>query len=153
MLKIYILFWRWWRSRIFFSGKKITHASTRNESVKQVLVAWPCPALCDTIDCSPPVSSVHGIFQARMLEWVAIPLLQENLPAPGIEPGSPTLKAGSLISEPPHSKGARWEAGSWVNGLLPKKRKWGGPKKYKNYFFNRIWCFCIILGGVIPKLG
>ena len=28
--------------------------------------------LCDPVDCSPPVSSVHGILQARILEWVAI---------------------------------------------------------------------------------
>ena len=31
-----------------------------------------CPTLCDPIDGSPPGSSVHEIFQARMLEWVAI---------------------------------------------------------------------------------
>ena len=31
-----------------------------------------CPNLCDPMDCSPPVSSVHGILQARMLEWVVI---------------------------------------------------------------------------------
>ena len=31
-----------------------------------------CPTLCDPIDRSPPGSSVHGIFQARVLEWVAI---------------------------------------------------------------------------------
>ena len=36
------------------------------------LVAKPCPTLCDTMDCSPPVSSVHGISQARILEWVVI---------------------------------------------------------------------------------
>ena len=30
------------------------------------------PALCDPVDCSPPGSSVHGIFQARILEWVAV---------------------------------------------------------------------------------
>ena len=30
-------------------------------------------ALCDPMDCSPPGSSVHGILQARILEWVAIP--------------------------------------------------------------------------------
>ena len=35
-------------------------------------VAQLCPTLCDPGDCSPPGSSVHGIFQARMLEWVAI---------------------------------------------------------------------------------
>ena len=31
-----------------------------------------CPTLCDPIDGSPPGSSIHGIFQARVLEWVAI---------------------------------------------------------------------------------
>ena len=35
-------------------------------------VAQSCPALCDPINCSPPGSSVHGISQARILEWVAI---------------------------------------------------------------------------------
>ena len=35
-------------------------------------VAQLCPALCDPKDSSPPGSSVHGIFQARILEWVAI---------------------------------------------------------------------------------
>ena len=35
-------------------------------------VAQLCPTLCDPMDCSPPGSSVHGIFQARKLEWVAI---------------------------------------------------------------------------------
>ena len=35
-------------------------------------VAQSCPTLCDLMDCSPPGSSVHGIFQARILEWVAI---------------------------------------------------------------------------------
>ena len=37
-----------------------------------VLVMQSCPALCDPMDCSLPGSSVHGIFQARILEWVAI---------------------------------------------------------------------------------
>ena len=41
-----------------------------------VLVTQSCPTLCDPTDCSPPGSSVHGIFQARILVWVAIPLLQ-----------------------------------------------------------------------------
>ena len=31
-----------------------------------------CPTLCDPMDCSLPDSSVHGIFQARVLEWIAI---------------------------------------------------------------------------------
>ena len=35
-------------------------------------VAQSCPTLSDPMDCSLPSSSVHGIFQARVLEWVAI---------------------------------------------------------------------------------
>ena len=35
-------------------------------------VAQPCPTLSNPMDCSPPGSSVHGIFQARVLEWGAI---------------------------------------------------------------------------------
>ena len=35
-------------------------------------VAQLCPILCDPLDCRPPGSSVHGILQARILEWVAI---------------------------------------------------------------------------------
>ena len=35
-------------------------------------VAQSCPTLNDTMDCSPPGSSIHGIFQARILGWVAI---------------------------------------------------------------------------------
>ena len=38
----------------------------------KVKVAQSCPTLCDSMDCSPPGSSVRGILQARMLEWVAI---------------------------------------------------------------------------------
>ena len=38
-----------------------------------VLVAQLCPTLCDLMDCSTPDSSVHGILQASILEWVAIP--------------------------------------------------------------------------------
>ena len=36
------------------------------------LVAQSYPTLCEPMDCSPPGSSAHGIFQARILEWVAI---------------------------------------------------------------------------------
>ena len=55
-----------------------------------VLVAQLCPTLCDPVDCSLPGSSVHGIFQARTLEWVAFPS-PGDLPNPGIERGSPAL--------------------------------------------------------------
>ena len=38
----------------------------------KVLIAQLYLTLCDPIDCSPPGSSVYGIFQARILEWVAL---------------------------------------------------------------------------------
>ena len=40
-------------------------------------VAQSCPTLSDPMDCSLPGSSIHGIFQARVLEWVAIGFLME----------------------------------------------------------------------------
>ena len=48
--------------------------------------------------CSPPGSSVLGILQARILEWVAIPS-PRDLPSLGIEPRSPALQADSLPVE------------------------------------------------------
>ena len=42
------------------------------ESKSESEVAQSCPTLCDSVDCSLPASSVHGILQVRMLEWVAI---------------------------------------------------------------------------------
>ena len=56
-----------------------------------------CSTLCDPMDCSLPGSSVHGIFQARILEWVAFPS-PGDLPNPGTEPRSPVLQADSLAS-------------------------------------------------------
>ena len=48
------------------------------ERRKCVLVAQLCPTLCSTMDCSLPSSSVHGILQARILEWVAITFSRRN---------------------------------------------------------------------------
>ena len=60
-----------------------------------------CPTLSDPTDASPPGSSIHGIFQARVLEWGAVPgkastkkvaiSFSRDLPDPGIEPRSPAL--------------------------------------------------------------
>ena len=46
-----------------------------------------CPTLCDPLDCNPPGSSVHGILQTRILEWVAMPSPRDLLD-PGIKPRS-----------------------------------------------------------------
>ena len=65
----------------------------------KVVVAQLYPTLCDPKDCSSPSSSVHVILQARILERVVIPFSRGSS-QPGIEPGSPTLQADSLLSEP-----------------------------------------------------
>ena len=49
-----------------------------------------CPTLCDPMDCSPPGSSVHGIFQARILEWVSISYFRGS--------SDPGMETTSLVS-------------------------------------------------------
>ena len=41
-------------------------------------IAQSCPTLSDSMDCSPPGPSIHGIFQARVLEWGAIAFSDEE---------------------------------------------------------------------------
>ena len=67
---------------------------------KCVLVIQSCLTLCNPMDCSPQGFSVHGILQARILEWVAYPS-SGVLPNSGIKPRSPILQVDSLPCEPP----------------------------------------------------
>ena len=63
--------------------------------------------LCDPVDCSPPGSSVHGISQARILEWVTISLSQgssrprDRTQVSRIAGRQRQMPADSLTSEPP----------------------------------------------------
>ena len=59
------------------------------------------------MDYSPPGSSVCGILQARILEWVAMPSSSGDLPDPGIKPVSPALAGGFFTTS------AIWEAYVW----------------------------------------
>ena len=63
-----------------------------------------CPTFCDPMDCSPPASAVHGLLQARILEWAVMPLLQGIFPTQGSSPRLLHLlqwQAGSLPLAPP----------------------------------------------------
>ena len=64
-----------------------------------VLVAQSCPTLCHRVDHNPQGSSIHGISQARKLEWAAILFSRGSFP--GIESRSSALQVDSLLSEPP----------------------------------------------------
>ena len=68
--------------------------------------AQSCPALCGPMDCRLPGSSVHNIFQVRVLEWVAIwvavgSLTQRDHLNAGIEPAPPVLWGELFTTEPP----------------------------------------------------
>ena len=60
----------WLRS---FLGNVLEIVSFGLQYQWEMLCAQSWPTLCDPVDCSLPGSSVHGIFQARILDWVAIP--------------------------------------------------------------------------------
>ena len=73
------------------------------------LVVKLCLTLCDPMDCSPPGSYVHGISQARILEWLPF-LSPGDLSNPGIKPVSRALAEGFFTTEPsgkPTSTGQR----------------------------------------------
>ena len=52
-------------------------------------VTQSCPTLCDPMDCSLPGSSVHGIFQSIVLEWIAISFSRRIFPTQGLNPRLP----------------------------------------------------------------
>ena len=74
-----------------------------------VVSCFSCVQLCDSLDCSPPGSSVHGILQARILEWVAMPSSR----------GSPRQGSNSRLLRLLH-----WQAGSL---LEPAGKPWYTP--------------------------
>ena len=64
-------------------GKKYKHYLNCDFNLhKKSEVAQSCPTLCDPVDYSLPGSSVHGIFQARILEWVAVSFSRGSLLLP-----------------------------------------------------------------------
>ena len=68
-------------------------------SVQFSSVAQLCLTLCDPMDCSLSSSSIHGIFQARVLEWVAISF-SRDIPTQGSNPGLLHYRQTLLPSEP-----------------------------------------------------
>ena len=56
----------WWLVWLYYFTKCSCYVCTC-----AILVSQSCPALCNPLDCKPPGSSVHGILQARILEWIS----------------------------------------------------------------------------------
>ena len=86
--------------------------------------------LCDPIDCIPPDFSVHGVPQARILEWAAISF-SGDLPDPGIEPESlrsPAL-AGSFFTT-----SATWEVTSHYKNCVCNEDLCNTKKPFVSHF-------------------
>ena len=62
---------------IKIAGRNINHLRYADDTTlmaeSESEVPQSCPTLCNPMDCSPPDSSIHGILQARVLEWVPFP--------------------------------------------------------------------------------
>ena len=93
----------------------MVHPYTKCCCCSRCLVAKWYPTLLDSMNCSLPGSSVHGILQARILDWVAISF-SKGSSLPGIEPTSPAL-VGFFTTEP------RRKTHTWNTTYLKSKNK------------------------------
>ena len=118
----------------------------------KVLVSHSGLTLCDPMDCSPSDSSVHGILQAGILEWVAIPF-SRGLPDPRIEPRSPAQQADSLPFEPPGKPHSLGVAQILSLGLPDRLGGWLclGDSRHLAQRLSRA-CFFPLGTGVIQRL-
>ena len=71
---------RIWSCKNSTEKQWLLHGEEKHQYVlrKKKKVDQSCPTLFDRMDCSPPGSSVHGVLQARILEWVAIPFSRSS---------------------------------------------------------------------------
>ena len=103
--------WLHWTTQILHNSLSISRALT--PSAKSLFITHACsvtescPTLCDTMDVSPPGSSVHGLSQARILEWVAISSSSGSFP-----PRDPTCV--SYTGRQILHHWATWEAPTFV---------------------------------------
>ena len=76
-----------------------------------------CPTLCDPTDCSPSGSSVHGILQASILEWVAMPSSTgSSAPRDQTHVSCGCCMAGGLFTAEPPGE-TQWKAGNAIERL------------------------------------
>ena len=118
----------------------------------KVLVTQLCPTLWDTMDCSLPGSSVHGILQARTLEWVAISFSRGSSQFRDlIQVSFISCIAGGLFTAEDFPGGSDGKASACNEedpGLIPWRRKWhstpvflpGKPHGQRSLVGYSPWC-------------
>ena len=99
--------------RLIFSSPPCLRTDTTTRYVLAAVLYLLSPVrLCNPMDCSSPGSSAHGILQARILEWVAIPSFREIFLTQGLNPYLLCLlhwQVGSLPVAPPGLYTFKWQ--------------------------------------------
>ena len=117
----------------------ISSSLADSDTYMACVCAQSCPTHCNSMDCSLPGSSIRGIYQARIPEWVAISSSRGSSD-PGVEPASlvfPALAGRFFTPEPPDEK------------QKPKILSRGGMNTQKNY---RKQIFMIHITTVVSSL-
>ena len=109
--------WKWLK-------KKKKKGRMWDKGTRERMHMWLHLTLCDPMDCSPPGSSVLGILQARILEWVATPSYSPRTYSPGTALQGPSLMPPALAgrSFTTSTTWEAWEKMQW-RGSRPKKRQ------------------------------
>ena len=107
-------------------GSELSFPHLNWKRKKESEVAQSCPTLCDPMDCSLPGSSVHGIFQARILKWAAISFSRSKLEVIGNFLAVQWLGLHAFIAEglgSIHGQGTKIAQTGWWSHRGKKKRK------------------------------
>ena len=120
---------------IFNEGPwETTHIIYKQGLVKHIMVyscAKLCPTLCNPMDCSSPDSSVHGILQARILEWVTISFSRgSSWPRDQTHVSCVTCIAGRFFTTEPHKNIVVYS----YYIMFSAHSKW-----YKSLFTDLVW--------------
>ena len=92
-----------WIKKVWYTTR--AHGRTKHEQWKTCSVTQSCPTLCSPRDYSPPGSTVPGIFQARILEWVAISFFGEpSLPMDQTQDSCISCVTGEFFTTEPSRK-------------------------------------------------
>ena len=124
---------KWRISCIFFTRQGFWF--TRHSSVSGLAHAQSCPALCDPMDCSLSDSSVHGILQARILEWVVMPTFN----------GSSQPRDRTQVSRIAGGFFTIWatrEAQYWDTDAGLQARGWPLRRTRSSQFWMEWWSLC-----------